>query len=445
MIKYVFISFILIYQVIGFTPTRNIVNLHKLNLRTNNNKKNNNFNSNSVSPVSFLDTFRSLSKHNNNNKGIGVNQKSNDDDDDDTSSLSLLNSLPTKNLLSKTINTKSTSKLSDITTTSTTDTTTTIASDDPAQADDVNLWRFATFVLCIIWATNFPIIKVIYDEVPSLDPSLFLSLRFTIASLFFIPSFFQNFKNKSIFLLQAFAVGLTIFPGHFGQSMGLMYSSADKGAFICSLSVVWVAMLDSFIKRKFDIQTTISAVVAVCGTALLELQGSSPPTSDDLWFLLQPVGFGTGYILLERLLKKYPGEEYVQPTTGMKMLSMSFATTFWAISKGHTFADITPLFDSQPAMISMAYVSIVTTALAIGIQSYAFKKVSATDSSIILASEPVWAAGVASIVLGEQLGLPEMIGGGLIIGACVINELNLVNRFLKIDNTENDQEEILIE
>merc|ERR1712146_42280 len=207
---------------------------------------------------------------------------------------------------------------------------------------------------------------------------------------------------------------------------GLLESTSDKGAFICSLSVVWVAMLDSILKRKYDIQTTISAVIAVFGTALLELQGSSPPTLSDLWFLLQPIGFGTGYILLERLLLKYPEDEYVTPTAGLKMMSMSVATTIWAINNGHTLNDLQPLLTSNVALGSMLYISVITTALAIGIQSYAFKRVSAADSAIILASEPVWAAGIAAILLNEQLGVTELIGGALIIFGCMVNELDLV-------------------
>merc|ERR1711965_201852 len=113
-------------------------------------------------------------------------------------------------------------------------------------------------------------------------------------------------------------------------------------------------------------------------------------------------------------------------------------------------------FESNNAMLSLGYISIITTALAIGIQSYAFKQVSATDSSIILATEPVWAAGAATMLLGERLGVVELAGGCLIIFACIINELNLVNKVINSNNNNNnnnninnnsikEDEEILIE
>jgi len=178
-------------------------------------------------------------------------------------------------------------------------------------------------------------------------------------------------------------------------------------------------------------QTLVSSLLAVAGTAFLELQGSTHPTMNDAWFLLQPLGFGTGYVLLEQVFQRYPDEKYVNAMTGLKMGSMALATTVWASSAGHTLADIQPVLESPIAMAAMTYLSVFTTAAAIAVQSYAFKRLSAADTAIILATEPVWAAGIALIFLGETLGPAEWLGGSLIIGACLVNELDLMNKFME--------------
>jgi hypothetical protein len=73
--------------------------------------------------------------------------------------------------------------------------------------------------------------------------------------VFFLPSLAKMVSEKKwSFLLTGFAVGMITFPGHYGQAMGLMNSTADKGAFICSLSAVWVAFLDGLLKQKVDLQ-----------------------------------------------------------------------------------------------------------------------------------------------------------------------------------------------
>lgn len=127
------------------------------------------------------------------------------------------------------------------------------------------VWRGVVVVLCILWASNYPVIKLLYDEVPSLDPQLFLAVRFSVASLFFIPSIVRSFKNTS-FLLAATLMCVFIVPGHFGQAQGLVVSSADKGAFINSLGVVWVAFLDAIITRRIKLQTWIAGLMAVIGS-----------------------------------------------------------------------------------------------------------------------------------------------------------------------------------
>ena len=41
-----------------------------------------------------------------------------------------------------------------------------------APQDDVMVWKAISLLLCLLWASNFPVIKIIYNAVPSLDPSL---------------------------------------------------------------------------------------------------------------------------------------------------------------------------------------------------------------------------------------------------------------------------------
>ena len=47
----------------------------------------------------------------------------------------------------------------------------------------------------------------------------------------------------------------------------------------------------------------------------------------------------------------------------------------------------------------------------------------AADASLILTSEPLWAALFASALIGETMGPSDWAGGAVIIGACVLNEL----------------------
>ena len=166
-------------------------------------------------------------------------------------------------------------------------------------------WRGVVLGICLVWSTNFAVIKEIFIAAPTIDPSMYAAIRFTLASLVMLPRTFNSIKNVEL-IGSSMAVGLSVFFGYFGQSIGLLTTTANKSSFICSLNVVWVALISSLIKREFKAQSLISAFLAVVGVAVLELDGNSPPVIGDLWSICQPIGFGTGYLLLEGVVAKFP-------------------------------------------------------------------------------------------------------------------------------------------
>lgn len=259
-----------------------------------------------------------------------------------------------------------------------------------------------------------------------MDPSLYAAIRFDIAALALLPRTFGNWNDKR-FIAIAATIGLFKFLGYYGQSIGLVTSTADKSAFICSLNAVWVALITFVKDREFRLQTWISVVIAVLGVSLLELKGSTVPVIGDLWLLLQPIGFGTGYFMIENIMQNDETPR-AGALSAFALLSVGIASTLWAISCGHTTADLQQVIDSPVATGGLLYTALFTTAGMIWLQSRSMKNVGATDASIILSSEPVWAAIFAAGLLGETFSQSDFVGGAMIIFACLSNELNLVER-----------------
>jgi drug/metabolite transporter (DMT)-like permease len=246
-------------------------------------------------------------------------------------------------------------------------------------------------LICVIWATNFAVIKKIFDVVPegALDPSLYVAIRFGIAAAVMLPGLRGTFRNKGLWK-NGIIVGLCVFLGYIGQSMGILASTASKTAFFCSMNVVWVALVTGFMRRKFQARTWVSVLLAISGAAFIELKGFEAATVHDLWLLLQPIGFGSGYLFLEQNMKDFP--DSAQAITSIKLLTVAVCTILWAVGNGHTLADLRPIFANRVATAGLLYTGLVTTAFAIFLQSVVFKRVSSTDASIILTSEPIWAA-----------------------------------------------------
>ena len=282
------------------------------------------------------------------------------------------------------------------------------------------VWRAAVLGLTIVWASNFATTKMMYATLPSLLPSENAALRFSIAGLALAPFLA---RGSSAALLGGVEIGCWISLGYFGQAIGLATTSADKSAFICSLHVLWVAGVMAFLNRRFEAQTVASAIVAVVGVGILELGGASSPCIGDLWSLSQPIGFGTGYIRLEQLMRKYPDQAL--SVSAAKVAVVGLFALGWATAEagGAPNLHLPEVVQNPILLMGLLWMGLGTTAFAIAIESYAFRYVPATDATIILASEPLWASLLAFVLIEEQFGGLDAVGGTLLIAACVLNEL----------------------
>ena len=76
-----------------------------------------------------------------------------------------------------------------------------------------------------------------------------------------------------------------------------------------------------------------------------------------------------------------------------------------------------------PALVGVLYTGLISTALTVLLQTRALSKLPATDSSVIVATEPLWAAGFASLLLGEVLEPSAQLGGLFILFGCLANTI----------------------
>ena len=80
-----------------------------------------------------------------------------------------------------------------------------------------------------------------------------------------------------------------------------------------------------------------------------------------------------------------------------------------------------PLLPTWPNL-SALYTGLWGTAATIWLQVSIFKRLPAVDASVILSSEPLWAAGFAALLLGDVVTPNTLAGGALIVAALAVNE-----------------------
>eukprot|EP00443_Scrippsiella_acuminata_P038054 CAMPEP_0115194052 /NCGR_PEP_ID=MMETSP0270-20121206/13875_1 /TAXON_ID=71861 /ORGANISM="Scrippsiella trochoidea, Strain CCMP3099" /LENGTH=359 /DNA_ID=CAMNT_0002607349 /DNA_START=213 /DNA_END=1288 /DNA_ORIENTATION=+ len=280
------------------------------------------------------------------------------------------------------------------------------------------LWRLVILALCVIWATNFAVIKEIMAE-PGISAQLYAVSRFTVAAIALAP-FLLTLSSREV-LLRGIECGSWVAFGYLGQALGLMTTTAAKSCFICTLNVVFVSLVVGFTRKKFDPQAAIAAVLAVSGVAFLELVGSQPFVLGDALSLAQPIGFGMGYVRLEQIMADSPQD--ANGITAVKVMIVALASWALFLLSAGTLPDFSPVFDSPVALTGILWTGLITTALSLLVESVAFRYVDASSASIIFTTEPLWAAVFAMWLISEPFSVADGLGGLLVVSANVIKEM----------------------
>lgn len=281
-------------------------------------------------------------------------------------------------------------------------------------------WQLVILFLCMIWATNFAVIKEITAQ-PGVTTQLYAVCRFTIAALALAPGLFSISSSK--IFMRSIECGSWVAFGYIGQAIGLMTTTAAKSCFICCLNVVFVSLVSGFMKQKFDPRVLGASLLAITGVGFLEFAGSQQFVIGDLISLAQPIGFGMGYIRLEQIMEDSP--EDARGVTAAKLLVVCLAAWGYYITTNGALPDIGLVTASGTAVAGLLWTGLITTALSLLVESVAFRYVDATSASVIFTTEPLWAALFAMWLIQEPLSAADGVGGLLVILANVFKEVPL--------------------
>ena len=221
-------------------------------------------------------------------------------------------------------------------------------------------------------------------------------------------------------------VGALYAVGYGAQAAALAHGfPAANAAFVCSLQCVAVALLA---KGQTPPRTIVGLILAISGVACLELLGANGGEFDPVGLALalgQPLAFGASYVELERATRDHPDDALAM--TALQCLAI-FGAGVGALAalEGFDGAMTDVLATVQhldaPLAASVAWTGVVSTSFTIWLCTEAFKHLPSVDASLILTSEPLWAALVAAALLGERFSAGDALGGLLIVLAVAVND-----------------------
>jgi drug/metabolite transporter (DMT)-like permease len=270
-------------------------------------------------------------------------------------------------------------------------------------------WSILLLVLTtLVWGTTFPLLK---NAVADLSPAVIVCSRFVIGAIVLLP--FCRQINRPL-LRDGTLLGAVLYCSYVTQVIGLQTTSSNRSAFITSLNVILVPIFGVLLGRRLSWRVGVAAGLALAGIGVLSWEGGAL-TIGDLWVLGCAVSYAAYILLMESIAPKHPP----LALTVVQLIAIALLGLLWAA----------PQIGSQLAVLqanwgAIVYLGIAATAMTTWTQAIAQRSVSATETAIIYALEPIFAAVFAFWWIGERLGMRGWMGGAMVMVAMVLSQID---------------------
>lgn len=273
------------------------------------------------------------------------------------------------------------------------------------------------------WGSTFTLVKDIVEQVP---PMLFLAVRLAIGAiaLLLVITVLRRWRGFTMRELGWGALmGVAIGVGYAFQTIGIQYTTASNAAFITGMLVVIAPILGVFmLKQRPHRWAILGIVMATLGLVLLSLNFETGIriNEGDAIVLVCAFAFAVQVVLIARVSWGDP--------LRLAMVQILVAGVINAVGSIIFEHQINGM--SSELWIGTAFMGVVVTGAAIGVQTSVQTYTTVAHASLIYTLEPVFAAIFAYWLQGDRLGPIALWGAALIIAGMLVAELGpyILNR-----------------
>ncbi|WBM79268.1 DMT family transporter [Cryobacterium breve] len=198
------------------------------------------------------------------------------------------------------------------------------------------------------------------------------------------------------------------------ETFGIAHTSATNAGLIISLTIVFTPILDSAISdRRLPGRFFQAAVIAIGGVVLLASGGVfQAPNLGDLLVLAAAIIRAVHVTSMSKLTGNAPMNSFHLTTVQLSTCAMLFSAVslFYGDSIPHFLARLDP-----GRTMLFLYLVVACTVFAFLIQTWAVRRTSPSRVSLLLGTEPVWAAIVGITVAHDPVALAGYLGIALIL------------------------------
>jgi drug/metabolite transporter (DMT)-like permease len=198
------------------------------------------------------------------------------------------------------------------------------------------------------------------------------------------------------------------------ETFGIAATSATNAGLIISLTIVMTPVLETIVgKRRLSGLFYLAAIIAIAGVYFLATGGAAASFNwGDVLIFLAAVARAVHVTGMHRL----SGSRRVD-SLHLTFVQMSTCALVFVI-----FSNVSGLTPVQyiktmngTAIMQMIYLVIVCTVFPFFIHMWAVRKTSPTRVSLLLGTEPVWAAAIGVTLAGDVLGPVGIVGVGMVL------------------------------
>jgi len=292
----------------------------------------------------------------------------------------------------------------------------------------INKGEAALLFTTVIWGGTFAIIK---SALGSISPMMFLTFRFSIATIIFLPFAIGRLKNlDKESIKRGLILGFLYFSGFASQTLGLNYTSATKSAFITGTFVIFTPIFQITIEKKLPTKGNIIGIILVAG-GLIFLSSRGTHFLDvihelgtnfnigDYLTLVCAVFYSLYIVYLDIVSKKIDTLSLVFMQIAVTAVGAIAGAMIFEASGIETVKFIL----NKDVIFAVIYTSILATILTTTLQTKFQKYTTPAKAGIIFSFEPIFASVVAFFLLSEKISNFGLVGCIFIFCGLLISEV----------------------
>jgi drug/metabolite transporter (DMT)-like permease len=269
----------------------------------------------------------------------------------------------------------------------------------------------AALVFCAVgWGATFPVVDA---AMRSASPIAFNAARFLLAAVALSwilhtpgPAAVRRAAGWGAGLGALLAAGVSV------QAWAIPQVGPTRSAFLTAFYVIFTPIIDWLAtRRRPPVSTALGALLAFAGAAAMSGVGlGGTPSLADLATLAAALLFAGQLVGLHAALRRHSSR------------AVLFAQV---LATGLICAIAAPLletvrFDASRGLLArLLFLSLVATALFLGLQNYGQGHTTPTRAAVLFASEPAWAA-LFGWFAGEALETHEIAGAVIVLAGILV-------------------------